>query len=170
MEYRLMITAKRLRSRLHYNPETGVFTWTNMPGRAGPGKRGRIAGSIRKSGHREIGIDGRQYPAGSLAWLYMHGRWPPRRVDHENNEPDDNRFTNLRLATVSQNMQNSRRRSDNKSGHKGVTWHAARKKWAAKITVDGRQIFLGHFDTAEAAGAARRKAAKKYHRAYARYE
>lgn len=62
------------------------------------------------------------------------------RVDHINGDKLDNRRENLRLATFLENAQNSKIRKDNKSGYKGVHWHKASGKWAAKIRVNNRSI------------------------------
>lgn len=74
-------------------------------------------------------------------------------VDHRNHDGLDNRRHNLRVATSSQNGANNRPTS-NRSGYKGVGWHALRGKWRAYITVDRRTRHLGLFtDSWEAAQA-----------------
>lgn len=65
-------------------------------------------------------------------------------VDHVNGVGLDNRRCNLRLAPNQQNQANSRLTARNKSGRKGVSWHAGR--WRAAVTVDGHRIHLGRFD------------------------
>jgi hypothetical protein len=72
-------------------------------------------------------------------------------VDHVNCDGLDNRRTNLRLATRQQNQANARRRSDNKSGYKGVIFDKARNKWRAEIRSMGIRKYLGRFDTADEA-------------------
>jgi hypothetical protein len=133
-----------------------------MPGRGGPGKNGRIAGSVRR-GRRQIRVDGRTYQASNLAWLYVYGRWPVRGLDHKNTIADDDRISNLRLATKAQNMQNSKPRADG-IGIKGVGQHQGR--YRARITIDGAQLHLGMFTTAEEAHAAYRRAARKHFGAF----
>jgi len=80
-------------------------------------------------------------------------------VDHRNGDGLDNRRENLRPATRSQNIANSRPSSSSKSGLKGVDWHRQRGKWRAQITVLGRHQYLGLFATALEAAAAYDRAA-----------
>jgi hypothetical protein len=156
-----IITAQRLREVLSYDPETGVFTWAKMIGqRCSVGTRAGILYRDRRP-RRSIAIDGRRYPEHNLAWLYMTGEFPTHEIDHINNDATDNRWTNLRPATRAQNNQNTRRRLDNTTGYKGVNLHEGR--YAARIQVNKKRIFLGHFDTPEEAYAARCKAAQEYH-------
>ena len=84
-------------------------------------------------------------------------------VDHINGNTVDNRLSNLRLATRSQNCQNRRLGKANKSGTPGVYWMASAQKWAAQVGENGRRHYLGVFNTKEDAIAARHAAAKKYH-------
>lgn len=70
-----------------------------------------------------------------------------RNVDHINHDTLDNRRSNLRVCTSAQNTRNSRRRSDNLSGFKGVHFHSSSQKWAAQIRVNGKAIHLGLRDT-----------------------
>lgn len=130
-----------LKERLSYNPLTGVFLWIKSPHHNTP--VGSIAGAISSSGHRQIKLNGRPYMAHRLAWLYMTGEWPVHQIDHINRNPDDNRFCNLREATMAQNMQN--RAGWAKSGHRGVYWQAAAQKWQAFIRVNGRGKSLGYY-------------------------
>lgn len=78
----------------------------------------------------------------------------PKRmqVDHINGDGLDNRRSNLRLATHTENLRNRGMNSNNRSGYKGVSWHKQRGKWCAKIMVGRRGISLGlFFDPVEAA-------------------
>lgn len=78
--------------------------------------------------------------------------WP--FVDHVNGNGLDNRRQNLRPAGKSGNAANSRIRSDNTSGYRGVTWHAGGRKWMAQVVAGGSLIYLGLFvDPIEAARA-----------------
>lgn len=77
------------------------------------------------------------------------------QVDHINNNGLDNRKSNLRVCTISENRGNVKMRRDNKSGFKGVSWISRRKKWCSQIRKDNMRFVVGFFDTAE-------KAAKAY--------
>ncbi|WP_078452199.1 HNH endonuclease signature motif containing protein [Pseudomonas aeruginosa] len=102
----------------------------------------------------------RQY-AHRLAWLYMTGEWPSDQVDHVNCEKNDNRWSNLRIAGKSRNMQNIGLRSNNSSGFTGVGYHRQTGRWRAFIVDDGKMVHVGLFDTIDEAATARERAAKR---------
>lgn len=164
------ITAKQLRAVLEYEPHTGMFIWRERgPGDPFNSWAGLRAGAKRDAGYIVIRINYRLYRAHRLAWLYVHGRWPKEEIDHINGDPSDNRISNLRLATSSNQRMNSRRRSDNTSGFKGVWWEKRRGHWVAEIMHEGRRHHLGAFTTAEDAHAARIEAARRLHGTFARF-
>lgn len=158
------LTQEALKAILEYDPATGIFSWLVVKRCAGGRtKIGQKAGFIRAGdGYVFIGIDGFAYQAQNLAWLYMTGEWPQDIVDHENRNRADNRWVNLRPATWVQNCQNKNIRSDNKSGVTGVSFDAARGKWAARIRVDGRYLSLGRHSSKDDAISARRAAELRY--------
>lgn len=162
-----LITAEEARQFLDYNPETGVFTW--RVGRSGTARVGSIAGRVDSGGYIQIAIYGRRYQAHRLAWLIIHGVWPEKHIDHINGKPRDNRLCNLRLATQSENLCNTKRRSDNTSGLKGVSWHNASKKWRARIAIYRQTKVLGYFATPEEAHAAYCNAARELHGEFANF-
>lgn len=145
--------ADRVREVMNYDPQTGVLTWTRrLSNRNGVGK---VAGVIcKRTGYRIIGIDGKTYNAARIAWFWMTGRSPRDRVDHINMDRSDDRWENLREATHSQNLANTRRWSHNSSGYKGVHFYRETGKWRARISHNGKQTCLGLHDTPEAAHAA----------------
>jgi hypothetical protein len=84
-------------------------------------------------------------------------------VDHLNGDGLDNRKSNLRVVTSSQNQRNRAGAQVNSaSGVRGVYWHAQRSKWAAAIRVQGKNISLGLHDDMTAAIAARLAGEKAY--------
>lgn len=155
-----------LNSLLDYDPETGIFVWKKtLSIRA---MAGSIAGSSAKNGYRKTSIRGREHYLHRLAWAMSHGAWPIGQIDHVNGVRSDNRICNLREASPSQNVMNSKTRRDNLSGVKGVYWVACRNKWSCRITRDGNTVFLGYFHTIEDARIARDQAAAIYHGAFSR--
>ena len=154
------LTAEYLRSILHYDPATGIFTWrvsTSNRVRAGD-----VAGCQNGSGYLLIKVQSRLYPAHRLAWLYVYGVWPKDQIDHINRNRSDNRRANLREVTNKQNGQNASKRSDNTSGHPGVSWHKRDFKWVAQIMHNQKLIHLGYFSILEEALSARKAAEKLY--------
>lgn len=161
------ISAEEARQLLDYNPETGVFTWRVQ--RRGTARVGSIAGRVDSGGYIQIAIYGRRYQAHRLAWMIVHGAWPEKHIDHINGKRRDNRLCNLRLATQSENLCNTKRRSDNTSGVKGVSWHNASKKWRARIAIYRQTKILGYFATPEEAHAAYCNAARELHGEFANF-
>src|ERR1035437_5724966 len=100
----MTLTQEKLKELLHYDPETGLFTWKNT--RHNAVKIGAIAGYWRKDGYVGIYVLGHHYLAHRIAWLYMTCEWPEFEIDHENRKYSDNRWKNLREATHLQNMHN----------------------------------------------------------------
>lgn len=89
-------------------------------------------------------------------WVHYNGPVPEGfTVDHADRNTLDNRVSNLRLATLSQQAQNKRLLSSaNTSGYKGVSRHTQSGKWWARIRVGGKEISLGLYaDLIEAARA-----------------
>lgn len=143
-----MIALQRLRERLHYDPETGRFTW--LVWTVNHVKAGDIAGSLHVSGRWQVRVDGRVYKAHRLAWFWTYGEWPKGQIDHIDGNPLNNRLGNLRDVSVSVNQQNMKRaKSNNKTGFLGVCPEGVRFK--ASITINRRQIYIGTFSTPELA-------------------
>lgn len=154
------LTAEKLRSILHYDQETGIFTWKIS--NSSRVKVGDVAGCQRGDGYLCITVCSRKHQAHRLAWLYVYGSWPKDQLDHVNRIRSDNRIYNLREVTNKQNQQNKSKSSHNTSGHTGVVWHKRDSKWRAHIRHSQKQIYLGHFTNIEDAVSARKAAEKLY--------
>lgn len=154
------LTAEKLRGLLHYDQETGIFT--RKVRTSNRVKVGDTTGSLDGNGYLLISILSRKHQAHRLAWLYVYGNWPEDQIDHINRIRADNRICNLRGVTHKQNGQNASKRSDNKSGHTGVSWYKCVSKWRAHIRHNQKDIHLGYFTDLEDAIAARKAAEKFY--------
>lgn len=97
--------------------------------------------------------------------VHMHrfllGDPPDLHVDHINRNTLDNRRSNLRLATRSQNKANSGRYRNNTSGYKGVSWNRKTRRWYAKVGDGAKNRCIGHFETAEEAARAYDRVARE---------
>lgn len=160
------LTQEILKTCLKYEPDTGTFIWLK-PALRSRAKPGDEAGKIDHSGYRSIKINQKDYLGHRLAWLYAHGYWPSTAIDHINGCRSDNRISNLRLATESQNQSNRRIGRNNTSGFKGVSWSKKRKAWIARITFAGIQHQIGAFRNAEEAAAAVMAARPIFHGEFA---
>lgn len=156
-----ILTQEELKTQLHYDPETGIFT--RISSNSNVVKVGDVAGSLHIAGYLEITIFGKRYLSHRLAWLYMYGKFPDELVDHINGIRTDNRLCNLRAANKSKNAINSKIRSHNKSGFKGVCFSKSQKKWRANGKLNGKQKHLGYFKTPELASQAFVKFAKEHY-------
>jgi HNH endonuclease/AP2 domain len=87
-------------------------------------------------------------------------------VDHRDGDGLNNRRDNLRSATSSQNAQNQKAKSNNRSGLKGI-WKLPDGRWKAKVVCGGISHYLGIFFTPEDAHAAYIEAAKRLHGEFA---
>jgi hypothetical protein len=145
---KILFTQYELKQIVSYDMTTGEFTWIKNKIRKIIGAK---AGYINDRGYVQIMLNGKNYKAHRIAWLYVHGTEPEGDIDHINRVRNDNRIVNLRLANRSQNCANRIKTNRNTSGYMGVTYVKNRNKWQAQVMVNRKQIFLGYFDTPEQA-------------------
>lgn len=86
---------------------------------------------------------------GKRTSLRMHrliARFPPGQdVDHKNGNGLDNRRSNLRIGSRSENLANLPKRRNTSSRYKGVC-RIRTGRWMAYINVRGKRRYLGYFD------------------------
>jgi len=108
---------------------------------------------------------------GKFRLVYLHrflmNAQPGEIVDHINGCALDNRRANLRLVTPGQNGRNKRLSAISATGLKGVGWHKARRKYHARIQLQGIRYHLGFFDDAQSAAQAYDAAARVLFGAFA---
>ncbi len=155
------ITAERLRELFHYNPDTGIFTRRVT---RGSGKAGCVVGTF--NGHYlQFCVDRNQALAHRLAWLYVHGEWPKRQIDHIDGDKRNNRLSNLRDVTANQNQQN--RHGVDPRNRLGVANVCAvrhgRKRFSVTVTANNKTVFNARFLTLEEAQQAAEQARAMYY-------
>ena len=145
---------ERVREVLTYSPETGVFTWReSLSNSAAAGRR---AGARNSKGYVSISIDGKQYKAHRIAWLYCYGVDPgDSEIDHIDMDKANNAIANLRLATRKQNNENIGLPKNSTSGVRGVSFQKNEKHWTAYIYHNRKRIHLGCFKEMQPAVEAR---------------
>lgn len=162
----MTLTIYRLNELLSYDREADNFTW--LVATNGRRKVGEIAGSLDRSGYLIIKIDRKNYKAHRLVWLLTTGEWPDGIIDHKDGNKRNNRYSNLRIATASQNNTNSRIYKNNTSGYKGVFLRKNKNIYEAWIRKHNRRIYLGSYKDAYEAHLAYCEASKKYHGEFSR--
>ena len=152
-----------LRQLLRYDPETGKLFWLPRPREIFKTENSFGTWNSRFMGQEAFTyVDHAGYKTGQIfaaksyahrvIWIMQNDKIPNgKHIDHINGEKTDNRISNLRLASQAENNRNSRLRSDNKTGIKGVFWSASRKKFVAEICFNGVRRRIGCFDTKEQA-------------------
>ena len=157
------ITHPELLEILHYDVQSGVFTWrVRKPGMP----IGSVAGATGANGYRYIAIKRKKYLAHRLAWFYVHGVWP-RIIDHLDRVKSNNRLSNLReCKSQSENHENLGLSKANKTGATGVRYdplHCPSRPYRADISKLGNHVYLGSYETLEQARDAYVSAKKMYH-------
>jgi hypothetical protein len=117
---------------------------------------GLVAGNLwhSASGYMQTNINGKKVLLHRMLWAARHGA-APAELDHINRDVLDNRLCNLRPATRSLNVRNTRRRPG-KLGFRGVSANRGCKTlpFKARVKVKGEERIIGYFATAEEASAA----------------
>ena len=170
------ITQKDLKLYLRYYKTTGNFIWRKRTSNMFKSKRntqeqcckiwnarfaGKIAGSKDSDGYILISINAKRYRANRLAFLYVTGKMPKTDIDHINHIPWDDSWNNLRVATRTFNNANMKKRKDNTSGYRGVSWRKSRKKWEAYGKIHKVRKSIGLFEKLTDAVFARKQWAKE---------
>lgn len=132
-----------IRDRISYNKETGDFVWINK-NKHHPRLFGRKAGALRNN-YLVLKFDGVAYKAHRVAWFMVTGE-QPGIIDHINGNTLDNRFSNLRNVSSSQNAKNHGKKL-NKSGMPCGVRELPCGRYQARVRCDGKTFSLGTFET-----------------------
>ena len=157
-----MITFERANELFTYDRETGVIKWRK---RVGGGQHDNLVagGTSSSDGYARVCFKGKKYLVHRIAMLLAYGFCSDElEIDHINHIRNDNRLSNLRFVTRTDNLRNQSRSSKNTTGVTGVYYRRAKRKYEAYINVDGVNIYLGLFVTLEEATEVRKAAEIKY--------
>ncbi len=160
-----------LMAALDYDPDSGVFRWRyrfDKPTKWNTRWADKPAGGYDKDGYQVITVNGHGYKAHRLAVLFVTGEWPPEDVDHADLNPGNNRFSNLRVATRSENNGNRTMQGRAASGLKGAYRVPSTGRWYSRIARGDYSECLGTFDTKEQAHQAYVAAAERVFGEFAR--
>lgn len=126
----------------------GKLFWT----KSGSGRKiNKPIGSLTKDGYLQCTLGGVQKKVHHIVWFIHKGYWP-ESIDHINKIKDDNRIENLREGfSVNNHNRNMPLPS---SGLVGAHYSKLKDKFKSSIKVEGSNIHLGYFDTAEEASRA----------------
>ena len=104
--------------------------------------------------------------------MYLHieimGKKDGCEIDHINMDRLDNRKSNLRFATRSQNMLNKKPRNNVSSKYRGVSWHKYTAKWIVHIAINRKNTHIGLFENEEEAALAYNAKAIEFHGEFAK--
>lgn len=131
-------------------------------------RTGKPAGTLRRDGYYDVLVNGKKTKAHHIIWS-LFGREIPEGFVLDHKEGKSNDIDNLRLATVSQNAQNSKLMSNNTSGHKGVEL-AKGGLWRVRISAfKGKRMSFGCYKDSELACLVADEARDKYHGQFSRH-
>lgn len=168
---------QKLHVFLRYDEATGHLYWRQVAAQhfgsgAHSSQRRARMWNARNAGRRAFETISRGYYRGRfgehkilahrVVWAMVHGAWPENFIDHVSGDTLDNRIENLRDVVKSQNARNQRLADRNNSGALGVSWIVRDQKWRAKMSIFGRTIALGDYDSFEDAVRARKDGEAKY--------
>ena len=148
---------KDLHELFDYSVITGKLSW--KPDR----QEKKVAASLyQKIGYWVTRIKDQRYYTHRLIWKWVTGNDPVHVIDHINGDRQDNSWINLRDVNRSQNSLNTNYQKSNRTGYKGVYFHAQNNCFTAQIRVNGKTKHLGCFKTLEDAYIAYCQTAQSY--------
>lgn len=147
-----------------YDPESGIVT---RKIRSSNALAGSEVGCLRSDGYLRVSVMNKKYQLHRIIFLMVKG-YMPKEIDHINGIENDNRWSNLREVTGSQNGMNKPMPKTNTSGVLGVTWKPRDRKWAVQMGLNGKCLYFGQYADFELAELVSREAREKYFGEYIR--
>lgn len=161
MKRKLLVIPDNIKDYMSYDPATGLFTWiktTNARGRPG-----EPVGCLGAYGYMLVPFMGKVYKAHRVAWWWVTGE-QPSQIDHINRIRDDNRFKNLRIASVADNVRNAGNKGA-LTGVKGVTKNGNR--FYGRVHFNYKSYNAGSYGTLKEARIAVEALRAKLHKEFA---
>lgn len=121
------------------------------------------------NGYKRFRHKGKTYKVSRVIFYFATGTWP-EVVDHVDGNRSNDHPDNLRAATRAQNNKNVKKRKDNTTGHKGVSFKKKLGKYQVLVQVDGKNIYFGVYADLEEAAKVARKAREELHGEFARHD
>ena len=167
-------SATYLHECFDYDPKTGMVFWRTRPRvhftsvrgwkSTNTQKAGQLAGIADKHGRIRTCIEGEHVSLARVIWKMVTGLEPQGEIDHEDTDPANNRWCNLREADYSQSTCN--RSHPNMHGYKGVSNEPHGKGYVARVRHKGKTYYAGRADTAADAYALYCVKARQLHGAF----
>jgi len=158
-----MITQEQVLKLFEYKDGNLYWKVSNSP----IVKVNSLAGTINGQGRKQIGINYKIYAIHRIIFMMFHG-YMPKEIDHIDGNPLNNAIENLREATRSEQLCNTKLRKDCTSGIKGVMWHKLMNKWLVRVYKNNKLVYKNYFDDVELAELVAVEARNKYHGVFAR--
>lgn len=117
-------------------------------------KHGLTAGGYHFVSLHNRGVKKQSYVHRLVATVFIPNPDSRRQVGHKDRDHDNNRTSNLRWATGSQNNANQSGKIKSTSKYKGVYYNSVFRCWIASAKLNGTPQRFGFFRTAEAAALA----------------
>lgn len=153
------ITPEYLSSVFKYDPETGDLSWRDA--HTNRVKAGDVIRAKIGNGYYAVQLDCHRMRVHNVVWAMHYGKFPEGVIDHINGIKTDNRISNLRDVTHSQNAYNVGKQKNNTTGVKGVSRNGSGFK--AEISAEKKSHYLGTFSSLDQAAQAYANAAKILH-------
>jgi hypothetical protein len=159
---------KKIRTSLYIDSDSRL-RWSKKPHK---GQIDDLLGLYTKKngGHRmcAFSVNGKvsSYLESNVIWFLRTGVWELATIEHKDGNPTNNDPSNLRLSSHAENMRNTKIRTDNTSGVKGVV--RMRKNWQVRIQKDNKTYIAGTYKSFEIAKIVRKLAEQRFHGEFAK--
>jgi len=154
---------EELNTYYKYDPETGIVILKKKRCNSDVKRIGKPVGNLRKRGKRlvwTITHKNKDFYLSRVIWVLMTKKDPGNLfVEHKNRNPQDNTWKNLRLATRPQNAVNQI--------FAGYSQRKDTRLYRVRVTLEGKRVTVGNFQTEEEAKKAAQDAKKLFYREFA---